>query len=150
MRTLDRRQTSGPADDEGVLRDVERCSPTSALGVGWPGQIREVEPVRDHDDLLRRGHSQTEKIVTYLLAHGHDRSRLPCEHALELDEHVLAPGVEVARENVPVERVDGCSGPAAAGQPGRDPPGGSGLCRVGMEDVCLASHHSASEFAHRA
>ena len=63
---------------------------------------------------------------------------------------MLAPGAEVARENVPVERVDGCSGPAAAGEPGRDPPGGSSLCRVGMEDVCLAPHHSASEFAYRA
>ena len=66
-----------------------------------------------------------------------------------MDERPLAPGAEVARENVPVERVDGRPGPTAAGEHGGDPPGRARLCRVGVEDVCAAPRHGPPELAHR-
>ena len=83
VRPLDRRQTPCPSDDERVWRDIERRSPTSSFGVVGPRQTREVEPVRDHDDLLSGCDAEPDEIVAHLVAHGHDRPRPPCEQTLE-------------------------------------------------------------------
>ena len=53
---LDRRQPPGPADDECLGRELDLTATTGPLGLVGPGQPGEVEPVRDHDDLVgRRG-----------------------------------------------------------------------------------------------
>ena len=90
MGPLDRRQPSRPTDDERLGREIDRRPTFSPLAVGRTGQAREVEPIWDHDDFLRRRDAQPDQVVTHLVADGDDRARRACEHPLDADEYLLS------------------------------------------------------------